>query len=219
MTGPDIFRQRPNSNSVGRFIIGVSPIGTIELFDLWDTVISQYANSPIIIALIENFNSYLDLTQDIDNFIDLMRDISTAQGYGLDVWGKVVGVSKTLHIITGDTFFDFEEAGLSAFGFGQAPFFSGQDTTDNFDLSDNAFRVLIIAKALSNLSDGSTKSINSILRILFPNRGNAFLTDGLDMTMTYTFQFVLTPVELGIIEQSGVLPKSTGVSATVVQVA
>ena len=217
MTGPDINRQRPGSNAIGRFIIGVSPIGTIELFDFWDTVISQYANSPIIISLIANFNSYIDQTQNLDSFYDLMRSVATAQGYGLDVWGIIVGVNRTLHIIGADTFFDFEESELSGIGFGQAPFFTGEQLTSNFDLSDDAFRVLILAKAFANICDGSIKSINEILLKLFPNRGNAYVTDGLNMTMTYTFGFVLSPVELAIIEQSGVLPKSVGVAATVVQ--
>lgn len=216
-TGPDINRPRPGSNAIGRFIIGVSPIGTIELFDLWDTVISQYANSPIMIRLIENFNSYLDLTETLDSFIDQMRDISSAVGYGLDVWGIIVGVSRTLSVTDPDQFFDFEETGLSGTPFGFAPFFPGGSITNNFELSDDAYRLLIIAKALANLSDGSVKSINTILLTLFKGRGNAFATDGLNMTMTYTFQFVLTPVELAIVEQSGVLPKSTGVGLTVVQ--
>jgi hypothetical protein len=36
------------------------------------------------------------------------------------------------------------------------------------------------------------------------------------MTMAYVFTFGLTPVELAIVQNSGVLPKSTGVAATVV---
>lgn len=36
------------------------------------------------------------------------------------------------------------------------------------------------------------------------------------MTMTYTFTFALTPVELAIVLNSGVLPKPTGVAASVV---
>lgn len=35
------------------------------------------------------------------------------------------------------------------------------------------------------------------------------------MTMSYTFDFQPTPVEMAIIQQSGVLPKPTGVSAYV----
>ena len=50
---------------------------------------------------------------------------------------------------------------------------------------------------------------------LFPNRGNAYVVDGLDMTMTFKFEFTLTSVELAIVGQSGVLPTSTGVSYSV----
>lgn len=218
MSGPDINRPRYGSNAIGRFIIGVSPIGDIEQFDLWSTVASQYANSPIITSLIQYFNVWLDQTQNTDSFIDLMRDVSTAQGYGLDIWGKVVGVTRTLHIIGTQKYFGFDEATpISADPFNQSPFFTGQQLTSNFQLSDNAFRILILAKALANLSDGSIKSINQILLILFPNRGNAYVTDGNNMTMTYTFRFILTPVELAIISQSGVLPKPVGVAATIVQ--
>ena len=43
------------------------------------------------------------------------------------------------------------------------------------------------------------------------------MTDGLNMTMTYTFRFPLTPVQLAIVQNSGVLPRTSGVAATVVQ--
>ena len=201
-------------------MIGISPIGDIEPFDVWETIVSQYANSPIITALIENFSAYLDQTQNIDNFIDFMRDISTAQGIGLDIWGTIVGVTRTLFIPGTQKYFGFDEATtISADPFDQSPFYSGVPLSSNFELSDPAFRVLILAKALANISDGSIKSINQILLNLFPNRGgNAYVADGLNMTMTYTFNFVLTPVELAILGQSGVLPKPVGVASSVVQV-
>ena len=62
------------------------------------------------------------------------------------------------------------------------------------------------------ISDGSIPAINQILLNLFPDRGNAWVTDGQDMTMTYTFGFQPTPVELAIIETSNVLPRTTGVA-------
>jgi len=223
MTGPDINRPVAGSNAIGRFVIGVSPIGDINPFDIWATCVSQYANSPIITTLIQNFSAYLDQTQNTDNFIDFMLDISSAQGYGLDVWGTIVGVTRVLFIPGTQKYFGFEEATIiSADTFGpggQSPFYSGEPTSSNYSLSDPAFRILILAKALANISDGSIKSINQILLNLFPARGgNAYVTDGNNMTMTYQFGFVLTPVELAILGQSGVLPKPVGVSSSVVQV-
>lgn len=214
-TGPDLEAPQPGSNAIGLFTIGVSPIGTISEFNFWDTIISQFANSPTLIALIESFDTCLDQTENFDTFFDMIWNVNTAQGVGLDIWGRIVGVTRVLQVSAPATYLGFEEALPGSNPFNQAPFFSGQPLTSNFELADSAFRVLIFAKALANISDGSIKSINSLLRALFPGRGNAFVADGLNMTLTYTFQFILTPVELAIVEQSGVLPKPVGVAASV----
>jgi hypothetical protein len=217
MSGPDIYRPRPGSNGIGLFQIGISPVGTIVPFDYWQTIISQYANSDILTSLIGNFDGYIDQTQNMDMFYDQVMNVATAVGWGLDVWGRIVNVSRTLNISQDLQFFGFQEAGIGANPFNVQPFYLGQQITNNFVLSDDAYRVLIFAKALANISDGSIPAINQILLRLFPARGNCFVTDGLDMTMTYTFNFILTPVELAIVAQSGALPKPTGVQLTVIQ--
>lgn len=233
----------PGSNGIGLFTIGVSPIGTIVPFDWRETIISQYANSDILVQLIENLDIYLDQTKNFDAFFDLIWNVDTAQGYGLDVWGRIVGVNRTLSVTVGD-WFGFEEAGPTSEPFGQAPFYDGQTATTNYLLSDQAYRLLIFAKAAANITNGSIPAINQILLNLFPNRGNCYVTDGPKygdyfgfqeainaspfgqapfyagqafprMTMQYVFEFQLTPVELAIVQQSGVLPRSTGVKSSV----
>lgn len=203
------------SNAIGSFTIGVSAIGTISSFDFWTTVISQYANSPIITSIIESFFDAMDQTANIDAYFDMIWNLNTAQGYGLDCWGRIVGVTRIVPVPGTITYFGFEEAASSGV-FGVGIFFSGSPLTNNFILSDDGFRILILAKALANISDGSIKSINAMLLTLFPNRGNAYVTDGLNMTMTYTFAFSLSAVELSIVQNSGVLPRPAGVSVTVV---
>lgn len=205
----------PGSNGIGLFAIGISPIGTIPPFDYLRTIISQYANSPVLFQLIENFDSYLDQTANFDAFYDFIWNVDTAQGYGLDVWGRIVGVSRTLEIAAQD-YLGFEEAGVPAQPYNQAPWFTGTLVTNNYDLSDNAYRTLILAKALANICDGSIPAINQLLLNMFPGRGNVYVTDGGNMTMTYTFTFQPTAIESAIINQSGVLPTPTGVSSTVV---
>lgn len=218
-TGPAYPRPHPfGSNAIGKFIIAVSPIGDIAPFDIWTTIISQYGNSPAIDGIIESTADAIDPTLDFQSFFDLIWNVVTAQGYGLDVWGRIVGVSRTIQIVGTVDYLGFEEAGDPGFQpFDTAPFFSGESVTSNFDLSDTAFRTLIFAKALSNICDGSIKAINQLLINLFPNRGNCFVRDNLDMTFTYVFQFVLSAVELAIVQTSGVLPKPTGVSFDVSQ--
>lgn len=222
MSGPPYPHPNPapGSNAIGSFIIGVSPIGTIPSFDVWQTIIGQYGNSPIIDQLCTNMGQYVDQTANFDAFYDTIWNIDTAVGLGLDIWGRILGVSRVLQVSAG-AYFGFGEAAaidpLTIGGFDQQPFFNGQALTSNFALTDAAYRPLLLAKALANICDGSIPAINQILLNLFPNRGNAFVTDGMDLTMTYSFAFFLTPVESAIVVSSGVLPRTSGVSISVVQ--
>ncbi len=125
-------------------------------------------------------------------------------------------MGRVLQLGTG-TYFGFAEALPGPLPFNVGTFFSGGAATTNFALADGPYRVLILAKALANISDGSMRSINANLSTIFRGRGNAYCTNGLDMSMTLTFNFTLTPVELAIIEQSGAIPIPVGVSFTVVQ--
>lgn len=214
-TGPPYPLPPPPTGIGTGFAIGVSPIGTPAPFNIWKTVISQYANSPILTQLIQNFDAYVDQTANFDQFFDLIWNVDTAVGYGLDVWGRIVGVVRTLQVANAK-FFGFEEAtSLSADPFQQSPFFAGTPATSNFSLDDSGFRPLIFAKALANISNGTIQAINQLLLNLFPGRGNCFVTDPGNMTLVYTFKFILSPVEQAIVAQSGVLPKPVGVTASV----
>lgn len=217
MTGPPYPHPNPvpGSNAIGSFAIGVSPIGTIAPFDPWITVMAQYANSPVITSWITSFNDAMDMTENLDNFYDLMWNIQTAVGYGLDVWGRIVGVQRAISIPGSVQFIGFEEAGSSWTGFGQGGFYSGGGLTTNYQLDDNDFRRLILAKAAGNISDGSIPSVNKILLALFPGRGTCYVADGRNMSVTYTFEFALTPVEVAIVSQTNVLPTAAGVAINI----
>jgi hypothetical protein len=109
-------------------------------------------------------------------------------------------------------FFGFLEAGNpSADPFCQSPFYAGSAATLNYELSDAAFRAVIMAKASSNICNGSVQAINEIMLRLFPNRGNCWVQDNGNMTITYTFGFTLTAVEMAIVAVAGVLPQPAGV--------
>lgn len=200
----------PGSNAIGTFTIGISPLGDISQFDMWTTVLSQYANSDRLMALISSFNAALDMTENYDNLYDFVWNVLTAQGYGLDVWGRIVGVDRTLHFPSDAVYLGLEEAN-SWVGFGQGIFYSGGGTSNNFVLSDDSFRRLILAKAAGNISSGSIQAINSILLALFPGRGACYVADNQDMSLTYTFAFSLSAIDLAIIELSGVMPSPAGV--------
>lgn len=182
--------------------------------DYAKTVLSQYANSSRLLTILEGWNQALDPGGLIDLWYQRVWNLSTAQGYGLDVWGRIVGVSRVLKISSGKNFGFSEANDLTEEGFNSAPFYSGSSVTSNYRLSDDGFRQLIYAKALANITDASVFSINTILMLLFGGQGNAYVKDNGDMTMTYVFDFVPTDVQVSIIQNSGVLPRPAGVGVT-----
>lgn len=181
------------------------------------TVVSQYANSPAITALVDEWNDAIDPDNLWNDFYNLIWNVDTAQGYGLDVWGRIVGIGRVIHLPVNSKYFGFDEATtVSADPFNNSPYYGGNLITTNYAVSDTGFRSMILAKALANICDGSIPGINAVLLLLFPARGNCYVTDGQNMTMTYTFTFPLTAIEFSIVTQSGILPKPAGVSVTVV---
>ena len=208
------------SNPLSTLPIASEPLGVLAsydltTFDVLQTVISQYTNSPIILALVQSMAQWLDPSVPINLFFDTIWNIDTAVGYGLDVWGRIVGVSRVLQVpVPG--YFGFE-GDTAAVPFGQGPFYLGGASTTNYALTDEAYRKLIFAKAMLNITSGGIPAINQILLNLFGEYGDVYVTDGLDMTMTYTFPSAISAVDYAIVTQSGVLPKPIGVSFTVVQ--
>ncbi len=216
MSGPDEDFSIAGGDGIGSFAIGISEIGKRPAFDPWDTIISQYANSPIITGLILKWWACINQTRNIDKFYSLIRNLDSAKGYGLDVWGRIVGVNRVIKLGVGPRYFGYEEGLPDYDPFDVSPLYSGQKLTENFALSDDGFKTLILAKAFANISDGSIQSINALLQMLFGPR-RCYVTDLGGMEMTYTFEFPLSPVQLAILEQSGVMPRPVGVSVTIVQ--
>lgn len=141
------------------------------------TVISQYSNSATLCQLIENLNTYIDPAADLQRFYDLIWNVDTAVGYGLDVWGRIVGVDRVVKVPS-TKYFGFAEAGsFDSDPFDQAPFYNGDLLTEAISLNDEDFRRLIFAKAAANITDCSIPALNQMLLNLFPGRGNAYVAD------------------------------------------
>jgi len=204
-------------NGIGQFIIGESSIGDQPFY--WpDTLYSQYYNDPVTTTWLDLFSQAVDANESVDGFYDNVWNVLTAEGWGLDVWGIIVGLNTGRVIPASPAeYLGFEEAdNINGNSFGSAIWYSGGAISENVTLSDPAFLLMILAKAASNTWDGSTPGLNKILRTLFPGQV-AYATDGLDMTMTYSFGFALTPVQISIVFNTNVLPRPAGVSVTIVQ--
>jgi len=210
--------------------IGITTLGGVQLitdapvapifteFDIDTTVISQYANSPTILALIENFAAYFDPVPNMTSFYNVMWNILTAEGFGLDIWGRILGVSRYLRLPNPPTgYFGFYDGGYDdTQPFNVAPFYGGTGSTETYELSDEAYLPLLMAKAFANICQTTIPVMNQLLQLLFPGAGNSYVVDLGNMQMQYVFDWQLSPTQYAIVLNSGVLPHPTGVSVAIV---
>lgn len=177
------------------------------------TIISQYANSPTLTQLIQNMNAYIDPQANFDVFYSFVWNVDTAQGFGLDYWGKIVNVSRLLRIPGNDPIVGFDNIDSPKdwypMSFGR--FAMEGEATTAYILPDDAYRVLILTKALSNICATTAPALNQLLRNLFPGRGRCYVRDLGNMSMQFVFNFALSVVEYAILTQSGALPHPAGV--------
>ena len=197
------------------------------------TILSQYANSPVLLALIDGMNDAIDPSARINDWYRLVWNIDTAQGYGLDLWGRILGITRFLKVPLDIDYFGFQTGGIPehSLPFGSGVFYSGTVATSNFALSDTAYRNLLFFKAFVNIAATNTPTLDKLINKLFAGvsgfyvvrdyaiegyfeggeAGRAYVEDLGDMQMRYVFQYDLTPPQLAIINTPGVLPRPTGV--------
>ena len=169
------------------------------------TIISQYSNSPTLVNLVHLIDEYIDPTANLDSFFNLVYNVlaegATLSTYGLDVWGRIVGVSRNLTIPEG-----IDNPGGYVFEPG------------TYVLPNEDFRTLILVKALANITDSSAASTNRLLSNLFAGRGRCYVLDLGNMAMKYVFEFYLAPYEFAIVTTSGAIPHPTGVQSFIYQI-
>ncbi|MGL4756290.1 MAG: DUF2612 domain-containing protein [Aeromonadaceae bacterium] len=175
----------------------------------------EYAASPRIKQLISYHTEYFSASW-VDDFYSVVWNVDTAQGFGLDIWGRIVGLEngRYLQIESGD-YFGFNDAiDQSWQTFGSGTFYSGATETQTYELADPAFRTLILTKAMSNISDSTMPGLNKVLQELFPGRGRCWVNDLQNMAIRYVFEFNLEPWEISVIKSDS-LPRPGGVLAAV----
>ena len=145
------------------------------------TLISKFANNAPLVALISSFNAAMDPTGQIENFYKYIWNVRTAVGNGLNIWGKIVGVSRVVPSPVPVT------------------------------LDDADFQTLIFAKAAANIGNVAVPTLNKLLQAIFGGSGLVYVQDNLDMTLSYVFLFQPSPAQQAIIQYSGVMPQPAGV--------
>ena len=153
-------------------------------FDTWDiaeTVQSQYATSKRMRAVIDAFWQAINPKSDIDLLYKKLVNPRTAEGYGLDVWGRIVAIGRSYLAVEDDTpYFGFDPPGdvvnPRLDNFGNAPFY--KQVLGKVRLGDTAFRTYVFLKALINISNSSLASLNQAVKLLFPDADIQILHTG-----------------------------------------
>lgn len=172
-----------------------------------DTIMSQYAHSPAILAIIGGINDALDPQYFMDDFYEYIYRLSSAKGFGLDIWADKVGVSRNAPLA---------DPNAKTFGFDPdfQPFntypFSDGGKFSSYQLTDDMLRQLIIVKAATNIIYATALNINKFLLMVFNNRRAYYKITG-HMTAEYVFEFNLTEFEKLIVYKFNMLPQPCGV--------
>ena len=153
-------------------------------FDTWDiaeTVQSQYATSKRMRAVIDAFWQAINPKSDIDLLYRKLVNPRTADGWGLDIWGRIVAIGRSYLAVEDDTpYFGFDppegvkNERLNSFG--NAPFY--KQIMGKVRLADTMYRTYVFLKALINISNSSLASLNQAVKLLFPDADIQILHTG-----------------------------------------
>lgn len=155
-----------------------------------DSVVSiaiqpQYAHAEKLGALCRLFQDEIDATPQLKSVLEAIADPATAQGVFLDWWGVRVGADRHIEL-------------------------NGQ----NVRLDDETFRFLIFYRALANISDASTATMNALLKKLIGLP--VFVVDNMDMTVSVHVLGNPTDLQVVILSQYGLLSRGAGVGYNIV---
>ena len=173
--------------------------------ELMPFVQSQYAGSPRMVAILEGCREHILPDADIALFYDKLFNVETAQGHGLDVWGRIVGVERTIPEV------ELDDGDIVPTG-------------NTITLDDDGYRKLIMHKAASNIMDSTLYSMNYLLKKLYPEHtcyvqlasqyteSGGIYTDNNPMEIVYFFNGEdLTATELSVFAYIGDYNRGAGV--------
>ena len=180
-----------------------------------ETIQSQYAASPTIRALAESARIRITPDADIALFYRCIFDIATAEGVGLDIWGRILGIGRFVDVEEAQDWFGFNTADYDPHD--TSPFYAGAGVTRRYALSDDAYRQLLLWKAMANIATADAASLNHLMAALFPGQDIVVHEWGVMALELYIF-FPLMPWQRAILRNYGLLAKGAGVGLKWVEI-
>lgn len=164
-------------------------------------MISQYANSPKYVKLVEGIREQFNNYKTIQDWYNVVYNIRTATGYGLDWWGKILDQSRLI------SFIDDNNQKVEIF-------LQGEITVDGITFSadeiENLYRTLLIFRAMSNIGNATIPSLEMLLNSAFEGRGQVYIDEVTTMQIDVTFNFYVNKLEKYVFS-TDIFPKPTGV--------
>ena len=157
-------------------------------YDMSQVVLWQYGDAERLKSIIANEQAFMDenVSGFYKNFNKDVLNISTANAFGLSVWGILLGVPRPTYTVDGIT----------------------------YTFTDAQYRLLLRARIYLLTFDGSARALNEFFHILFPDM-QITITDNGDMTANISILNELDP-EIAILFQSPYvdifLPRPSGVA-------
>ena len=142
--------------------------------------------------------------------LSTILDVNTSTGYGLDLVGRHVGMSRVMKSFVPKEYFGWLGVD-AAYGFNTGVFYRyGDSTKSSSVLSDEDYRFFIKARIYKNYQSPDIDNITFGVRNLLGN--NSFVVDNYDMTMNViTPSNELTPFRLYAIQHLDILVRPVGV--------
>lgn len=178
-----------------------------------ETVQSQYSASEAIRWLCQYDASLLSPVTLISLFRNFIFHPLTAAGFGLDVWGRIVGIARGYEVESKE-WLGFD--GSETRGFDQAPFWAGVPVYDSVTLSDLSFRDLIFYKAAANIGSADAAGLNQLLQRMFPGK-EIYALDLGSMTIRLMVGEELSDAWWAILRQYGLIARGAGVGVEIMQ--
>lgn len=198
-----------------RYQLRVNNPDAISGIDVLEAIQSQYAASPHMLALLVNKAALADPGKDLMLWYMNIFNPKTAQGVGLDIWGRIVGASRAISLPDGP-FLGFS-AGFGNFrrrgGSRGAPFWQGAASYVVSELDDEGFRQLIFWKAAANIASAEAPALNELLQRLFPGQ-TPFVIETGAMKIRVVSRFVMSETQEAIFRGYGLLGKGAGVGVS-----
>ena len=170
---------------------------------------------PVINQLRDNIEAYFSTKAFENAFFDAVFNLKTCRGFGLDIWGRIVAQERFLKIEANVETLGFDEGDGNGdwYPFDDGTWFDGEGVTENYRLSDEMYRLLILMKAFANISQTTIPNLNKILMNIFGDRGQVYVVDTGNMEIKIAFGFQILPYEKAIMN-SGAIPHPGGVKVT-----